>query len=574
MSAAEAKYAPSDAPSGDPGRKVNEPNKPVTDKLAAYVNVLKREAELFGSRPSVEVKCDFSYTLSLPASKVDRDIVTVPEVFADALAAPFKALAKTVGALPKEEEGKNAIQSFPVLQDVQCAFRPGEITLVLAPPGHGKTALLKAIAGALPKNAIPDNSVTYGGLTKLELEKRNISVNRMCAYVEQVDTHLPFLTVHETAKFSHENSTPAPAESEEAKSLHAGKLKAVTQLLALEGCIDTIIGDDLVRGVSGGEKKRVTIAETLVTNARVFCMDEISTGLDAAVTFNIIAALRAWARTTHGTAIVALLQPTPEVFNQFDELLLLREGAPVYHGPTKNAPGYFGNLGFAAPLPDSGEDVADWLVNLVASPPKALAKGSTVNLGEQSNVPLTTNALKKAWKESGAPYAKSIKTTCAPDGKDVALVSDFATKQYGLAFPHAFPVQFLSVLKRQWQVTIRNKLFMTARIGAAVMTSLILGSVWFDLPPERGFEKLGMLLFCVLHISFSNFSELTFSVEQKYVAYKHLDNKMFPGVAYIAAWGMVHLPIALAETLVRISHSPHTASAIAHTRTRRDGYSL
>jgi ABC-type glutathione transport system ATPase component len=213
MSAAEAKYAPSDAPSGDRGRNVNEPNKPVTDKLAAYVNVLKREAELFGSRPSVEVKCDFSYTLSLPASKVDRDIVTVPEVFAGALAAPFKALAKTVGALPKEEEGKNAIQSFPVLQDVQCAFRPGEITLVLAPPGHGKTALLKAIAGALPKNAIPDNSVTYGGLTKLELEKRNISVNRMCAYVEQVDTHLPFLTVHETAKFSHENSTPAPAAS-------------------------------------------------------------------------------------------------------------------------------------------------------------------------------------------------------------------------------------------------------------------------------------------------------------------------------------------------------------------------
>jgi ABC-type multidrug transport system ATPase subunit len=64
-----------------------------------------------------------------------------------------------------------------------------------------------------------------------------------------------------------------------------------------------VIGNDLVRGVSGGEKKRVTISEVLVTNARLLCMDEISTGLDAAVTYNIVAALREWARTTNGRAV-------------------------------------------------------------------------------------------------------------------------------------------------------------------------------------------------------------------------------------------------------------------------------
>ena len=304
-----------------------EAKAPVADKLSAYLAVLKREAEVYGARPKVEIKCDFSYTLSLPASKVDRDIVTVPEAFAGAAVAPVKALARAVGAAP-EEEGKNAITEFPVLQDVQCAFRPGEITLVLAPPGHGKTALLKAVAGCLPAGSVPDDAVTYGGLTKQELENRGVSVNRLCAYVEQVDTHLPFLTVRETAAFSHDNSCPPPPDTAEGRALHADKLEAVTSLLALEGCIDTIIGDDLVRGVSGGEKKRVTIAETLVTNARVLCMDEISTGLDAAVTFNIIAALRAWARSTDGTAVVALLQPTPEVFEQFDNCLLYTSPSP------------------------------------------------------------------------------------------------------------------------------------------------------------------------------------------------------------------------------------------------------
>ena len=560
---------------------------PTADRLTAYLDVLKREETTYGERPKVEVKCDFSYTLKLPASKVralapraprrvdvapvrlpsssrarpvlplplrrspprpprvlpsanqvDRDIVTVPEVFAGAALAPLKAAARVAGASPADS-GKDAIQEFPVLQDVRGVFRPGEITLVLAPPGHGKTALLKALAGVLPDGSI-DGTVRYGGETAEELASRGVSANRLAAYVEQVDRHLPFLTVKETAKFSHDNSTPPPTDP----ALHADKLDAVTNLLALEGCIDTIIGDDLVRGVSGGEKKRVTIAEALVTNARLLCMDEISTGLDAAVTYNIIAALRAWARVTNGTAVIALLQPTPEVFDQFDDLVLLREGAPVYHGKRAKAAEYFESLGFAAPAEGSGEDIADWIVNLVASPTKALAKGSTLDSAEKKKAPVTTKALAAAWKASDG-FAASTETSPATA---VELCTPFAEAQYGLSYPHSAWTHFWWVLKRQIDVTVRNKLFVTARVGSAVVTSLILGSVWFDLPKERGFEKLGMLLFCILHISFSNFSELTFSVEQKYVAYKHLDQKTFPGVTYIAAWGLVHLPIALVET--------------------------
>ena len=164
---------------------------PVADKLSAYLAVLKREAEVYGARPKVELKCDFSYTLSLPASKVDRDIVTVPEVFAGAALAPFKACARAVGAAEPPSEGKDAIQAFPVLQGFDGRFRPGEIALVLAPPGHGKTALLKALAGNLPAGAI-DGTVKYGGKTAEELEAEGVSVARLAQYVEQTDTISPF----------------------------------------------------------------------------------------------------------------------------------------------------------------------------------------------------------------------------------------------------------------------------------------------------------------------------------------------------------------------------------------------
>lgn len=474
--------------------------------------------------------------------QVDRTIVTVPEVFAGVVAGPARAAARASGLI-KDDGATASTQAFPVLQNVKGTFRPGEITLVLAPPGHGKTALLKALAGVLPEGAI-DGTVKYSGHTVEELEAKGIAVNRLATYVTQVDTHLPFLNVRETMQFSHENSTPPPTDP----ALHADKRDAVTNLLALEGCVDTIIGDDLVRGVSGGEKKRVTIAEALVTNARLICADEISTGLDAAVTFNIVAALRAWARTTNGTAIVALLQPTPEVFAHFDNLMLLREGAPVYNGPRAKAADYFAGLGYVPPAADSGEDIADWFVNLVATPQKNFARGSALDLKNlAATAPVTTKALAAEWARS--PLCEmSQMTNSAPD--DVELKTSFAKSQYSTAYPNSVWKHFRSVLRRQIQVTLRNKLFLSTRIFSAFITSVILGSVWYQLPKEKGFEKLGMLLFSILHISFSNFSELTFSVQQKYVAYKHLDGKLFPPVTYIAAWGIVHLPIAIMETAI------------------------
>jgi len=179
------------------------------DKLGDYVAVLEREAKQNGELPKVEIKCDLSYTLKLPASKVDRDIVTVPEVFASAALAPVKAAARALGAAPNADSGE-AIQHFKVLQNVTGTFRPGEITLLLAPPGHGKTSLLKAISHQLRPGAVgvvDGPGVTYNGLTADELTARGVDVARLTCYVEQVDTHLPFINVGETAKFIHDNAS-------------------------------------------------------------------------------------------------------------------------------------------------------------------------------------------------------------------------------------------------------------------------------------------------------------------------------------------------------------------------------
>jgi ABC-type multidrug transport system ATPase subunit len=199
----------------------------------------------------------------------------------------------------------------------------------------------------------------------------------MDANAGQLDQHLPFLTVRETLEFIHNNALVDPAECGhlELAEQHRNRVDDVLTLLHLHNCADTVVGNDLLRGVSGGEKKRVTVGEGLMTNARVLLLEyassrsvdclsrvtltqicraflrhspqllissmcafqltcqqyrsEISTGLDASVTFDIMHSLRKRAQENKLSVVVSLLQPTPETFALFDEIILMREGRVV-----------------------------------------------------------------------------------------------------------------------------------------------------------------------------------------------------------------------------------------------------
>ena len=136
-------------------------------------------------------------------------------------------------------------------------------------------------------------------------------------------------------------------------------VKAVMEGLGLTRVKDTFVGDNVaVRGVSGGEKKRVTVAEMFCVGAPVICCDEISTGLDAATTYDIIKLLSSLGRANGAIRLVSLLQPPPETVALFDELILVDSGRVIYSGPLEEVVPYFESLGYF--VPDS-MDVADWL---------------------------------------------------------------------------------------------------------------------------------------------------------------------------------------------------------------------
>ncbi|KAG2729218.1 hypothetical protein I3760_01G239000 [Carya illinoinensis] len=267
---------------------------------------------------------------------------------------------------------------FRILKDVSGIIRPSRMTLPLGPPSSGKSTLLLALAGTLDPGLKFSGRVTYNGH-----DMKEFVPERTAAYINQYDVHIGEMTVRETLDFSarcqgvgsryemlaelcrrekEANIKPNPDIDVYMKvrqkllpdySCRGNRSPGVTdymlKVLGLDFCADTMIGDEMRRGISGGQKKRVTTGEMLGGPAKALFLDEISTGLDAL--HHIL----------DGTAVISLLQPAPETCDLFDDIILLSDGQIVYQGPCEQVLDFFAFVGFKCPerksVPDFLQEV-------------------------------------------------------------------------------------------------------------------------------------------------------------------------------------------------------------------------
>ena len=192
----------------------------------------------------------------------------------------------------------------------------------------------------------------------------------MQSYVNQIERLHGYLTVKETLKFAFDCCygqthrgpfTPEGPEHDEAvaKMDQEGWLvNTIMRAVGIKRVEGTFVGGDRVRGVSGGEKKRVSVAEMMAARSYVDCFDEISTGLDAATTYDICKLLGEVTRMRNTVRVVSLLQPPPETVAVFDEIILLDKGRVLYFGPVEEVTSHFKSLGYVQP---PRMDPADWL---------------------------------------------------------------------------------------------------------------------------------------------------------------------------------------------------------------------
>lgn len=460
-----------------------------------------------------------------------------------------------------------------VLKNVTGAFTPGSMTLLLGRSGSGKSVLLKLLSGRFNtkrSSVTLDGEVSYNGLTRDELHAQ---LPQCVAYVPQQDTHLPVLTVKETLDFAFEccaidaNSNPAAAvlkspAHENPLALPAAYLggerdpSTVTRELGLLRCQGTIVGDERTRGVSGGEKKRVTTGEMAFGPHAVTLMDEITTGLDSSAAFDVVSAQRRLARQQRQTVVISLQQPSPEVLALFDNVLLLADGEVLYHGPRAHIQAYFEALGFVCP---PGRGLADFLCDL-ASPEQTQYERAHAPLPGRRRHPRRANEFADLWIMS--PMYEAMVEELDRLENDAVTVTPPLTRsgrrlyvdQEALLRVPPFRQSYMrstwTVMKRQTRLFARNKVFFIGRTMQDLVVGLLLGSCYYGTDISDSQVTLGVVFSSALFLGLGQSAMLASFFEAREVFYKQRAANFYRTSSYVLASCASQLPLAITEALL------------------------
>ncbi|XP_044464599.1 pleiotropic drug resistance protein 1-like isoform X5 [Mangifera indica] len=451
---------------------------------------------------------------------------------------------------------------LPILHNVSGIIKPHRMALLLGPPSSGKTTLLLTLAGKLGKELKFSGRVTYNGHGMKEFVPQRTS-----AYISQYDLHIGEMTVRETLAFSARcqgvgpryellaelsrrekaaNIKPDPDIDlyMKAISLEGQETNVVTdyvlKILGLEICADTMVGDEMIRGISGGEKKRVTTGEMLVGPARALFMDEISTGLDSSTTFQIVNSLRQSIHIFNGTALISLLQPAPETYELFDDIILLSDGHIVYQGPRENVLEFFEYMGFKCP---ERKGVADFLQEVTSRKDQ---EQYWANKDEPYSF-VTSQEFAEAFQSFhiGRKLGDELAT---PFDKSKSHPSALTKEKYGCSKKELLK----ACISREYLLMKRNsfvyifKMFQLTLAAIITMTLFLRTEMHKDTVTDGG-VFLGSLFFTMVMIMFNGFSELAMTIMKLPVFYKQRDLLFYPSWAYSLPTWILKIPITFVE---------------------------
>lgn len=329
---------------------------------------------------------------------------------------------------------------------------------------------------------------------------------------------------------------------------------SVMQALGLTRVKDTFVGDQqTVRGVSGGEKKRVTVCEMSVGGYPIMCMDEISTGLDAATTYDICKLLQDVNALRKYVKIVTLLQPPPETFCLFDELILLSDGQVIYSGPVQDVVPYFESLGYELP---ERMDPADWLQAL---PTKDGAQFLRVcaSQGVEEEGPaasakhLTSEDFHTKFYESymGKKILEEVSKPFEPTTKNAQIATDAVKKSMGQRFRNSSWDSLKLLVHRECLLWWRDKAGIKTRVAQDLLMGLIAGTLFWQASDDPT-SVLGILFQSMFFISIGAILKVAPQYAVRGILYKQQDANFFPTWSYVVGRSLSTIPASVIDGLL------------------------
>lgn len=414
-------------------------------------------------------------------------------------------------------ERKTKVEEKVILNGVTGMVRPGEILAILGPSGSGKTTLLTALGGRLGGKL--SGTITYNGKIFSNSMKKSIG------FVTQEDILYPHLTVTETLVFTSLLRLPN-SFTEKEKIEHA---KSVMALLGLTKCKDSIIGKPMLRGVSGGERKRVSIGQEMLINPSLLFLDEPTSGLDSTTAQKIVFNL--WELASGGrTFVMTIHQPSSRIYNMFHTVLLLSEGVPLYYGKGSEAMEYFSGIGYE---PEIAMNPSDFLLDL--------ANGVYTDQSNEDHA-LNKNELISAYKNYFDAKWKPIILDENPDNGEIQ--SGFEDSGFG-KWSTSWSQQFIVLLKRDLKER-KHEPFSVLRISKIVVIALLTGLLWYKSSVSHLQDQIGLLFFINSFWAVVPFYKAIFTFPQEATMLeKERSSGMYRLSSYFMSRMIVDLPMEL-----------------------------
>ncbi|ATZ56223.1 BcatrB [Botrytis cinerea B05.10] len=474
--------------------------------------------------------------------------LTVKGIGADA------AINENVGSqfnIPKLiKEGRTKPPLRTLVDNSHGCVKPGEMLLVLGRPGAGCTTLLKMLANTRGGYAEVTGDVHFGSLNHTEAHQYR---GQIVMNTEE-ELFFPTLTVGQTIDFATRMKVPfhRPSNSGSPEEYQQANRDFLLKSMGISHTHETKVGNEYVRGVSGGERKRVSIIEMLASRGSVMCWDNSTRGLDASSALDYTKAIRAMTDIFGMASIVTLYQAGNGIYNLFDKVLVLDEGKQIYYGPMKQARPFMEELGFIC---DDSANVADFLTGVTVPTERKIRDEFQNRFPRTAGEILAAynrhsikNEMEKEYdypttaiaKERTEDFRTSVQHEKNPKlGKDSPLTTSFMT-------------QVKACVIRQYQIIWGDKATFIIKQLSTLAQALIAGSLFYNAPANSSglFVKSGALFLSLLFNALLAMSEVTDSFSGRPVLAKHKAFAFYHPAAFCIAQIAADIPVLL----VQVSH--------------------
>lgn len=421
--------------------------------------------------------------------------------------------------------GKGPVEKT-ILKGITGSVQPGEMLALLGPSGSGKTTLLSALGGRLGGRLT--GNVTYNG------KPFTNSMNRNTGFVTQDDKFHVHLTVTETLVFTALLRLPNTLSKEE-KTKHAEEV--ITQL-GLTNCKNTIMGGPFLRGVSGGERKRVSIGQEILINPSLLFLDEPTSGLDSTSAQQVVTLL--WELAKGGrTVLMSIHQPSSRLYYMFNKILVLSEGNPLYFGKGEETMDYFAGIGYS---PSVTMNPADFLLDL--------ANGVHMDEMDMDKRKEVKQQLISAYKINLDDKVERDISREMEEGHSLSYKDDdHQTKDHEKDFSRwstSWGQQFWLLLRRDLKQR-KNESFSFIKITQILVMSLLCGLLWWKSSTADLQDQIGLLFFYSMMWGLIPLFQALFTFPQeKLMLTKERSSGMYRLSSYFMARSAGDLPMELA----------------------------